>query len=305
MARILVVDDEHSMREMLEIMLSKEGYQVATAAGGGEAVDLLRKEAFDLVITDIRMKGIDGLDVLKKCKELHPNTVVILISAYASTSTAVEAMKWCAYDYLPKPFKVREIKAVIRDAIATIQTEDGQEKPAEDKPSATDYHGIVGKSPAIKKILELIPRVAVATSNVLITGESGTGKELIAKAIHRESPRRDKPFITVNCGSVPETLMESELFGHKKGAFTGATTTRSGLFEAAHGSTLFLDEMAELTPPVQVKLLRAVQEKTFKMVGGTEEQIERFLKPLTEELEFIAFATSEPVLLWLNPPVSV
>jgi len=271
MAHILVVDDEHSMREFLGIMLSKEGYQVAAAAGGSEAVDLLKKETFDLVITDIRMKEIDGLDVLKKCKELHPSTVVIMISAYASTSTAVEAMKWGAYDYLPKPFKVGEIKGVIRDALATIQTQNGSEKAAEDKPSATDYHGIVGESREIKKILELIPRIAAATSNVLITGESGTGKELIAKAIHRESPRADKPFVTVNCGSVPETLMESELFGHKKGAFTGATTTRSGLFEVADGGTLFLDEIAELTPPVQVKLLRAVQEKTFKMVGGSEQ----------------------------------
>jgi two-component system response regulator PilR (NtrC family) len=271
MAQILVVDDENSMREFLEIMLSKEGYQVAAAAGGREAVDLLKKEDFDLVITDIRMKGVDGLEVLKKCKELHPNTVVIMISAYASTSTAVEAMKWGAYDYLPKPFKLREIKGVIRDALATVQAQGEPEKAVEDKPSAPDYHGIVGESQEIKKILELIPRIAAATSNVLITGESGTGKELIAKAIHRESPRMDKPFITVNCGSVPETLMESELFGHKKGAFTGATATRSGLFEAADGGTLFLDEIAEITPPVQVKLLRAVQEKTFKMVGGSEE----------------------------------
>ena len=271
MARILVVDDENSMREFLEIMLNKEGYQVATAAGGGEAIDILEKKPFDLVITDIRMKEIDGLEVLKRCKELHPNTVVIMISAYASTSTAVEAMKWGAYDYLPKPFKVREIKGVIRDALVAAQAQEAHEKAVAGKTSATEYHGIVGESQEIRKILDLIPRIAAATSNVLITGESGTGKELIAKAIHRESPRKDNPFVTVNCGSVPETLMESELFGHKKGAFTGATTTRSGLFEAADGGTLFLDEMAELTPPVQVKLLRAVQEKTFKMVGGSEE----------------------------------
>ena len=271
MANILVVDDEHSMREFLEIMLGKEGYQVATAGGGGEAIDLLKKNDFDLVITDIRMKEIDGLEVLKKCKELHPSTIVIMISAYASTSTAVEAMKWGAYDYLPKPFKVKEIKAVIQDALQAAQAQESQEIAVLDTPSDTDFHGIVGESPEIKKILELLPRIAAATSNVLITGESGTGKELIAKAIHRESPRKDKPFVTVNCGSVPETLMESELFGHKKGSFTGATTTRSGLFEAAHGGTLFLDEIAELPPPVQVKLLRAVQEKTFKMVGGSEE----------------------------------
>jgi two-component system response regulator PilR (NtrC family) len=271
MANILVVDDENSMREFLEIMLNKECYQVATAAGGGEAIDLLKKSDFDLVITDIRMKEIDGLEVLKKCKELHPNTIVILISAYASTSTAVEAMKWGAYDYLPKPFKVREIKAVIRDALETAEAQESQEMGVRDGTAGINYHGIVGESPEIKKILELLPRIAAATSNVLITGESGTGKELIAKAIHRESPRNDGPFVTVNCGSVPETLMESELFGHKKGSFTGATATRSGLFEAAHGGTLFLDEIAELSPPVQVKLLRAVQEKTFKMVGGSEE----------------------------------
>ena len=271
MANILVVDDENSMREFLEIMLNKEGYQVATAAGGGEAIDLLKKSDFDLVITDIRMKEIDGLEVLKKCKELHPNTIVILISAYASTSTAVEAMKWGAYDYLPKPFKVREIKAVIRDALQAAEAQESQEMEIRDGTAGINYHGIVGESPEIKKILELLPRIAAATSNVLITGESGTGKELIAKAIHRESPRNNGPFVTVNCGSVPETLMESELFGHKKGSFTGATATRSGLFEAAHGGTLFLDEIAELSPPVQVKLLRAVQEKTFKMVGGSEE----------------------------------
>jgi two-component system response regulator PilR (NtrC family) len=271
MANILVVDDESSMREFLEIMLNKEGYQVATAAGGGEAIDLLKKSDFDLVITDIRMKEIDGLEVLKKCKELHPNTIVILISAYASTSTAVEAMKWGAYDYLPKPFKVSEIKDVIRDALETAEAQESQEMEVRDGTAGINYHGIVGESPEIKKILELLPRIADATSNVLITGESGTGKELIAKAIHRESPRNDKPFVTVNCGSVPETLMESELFGHKKGSFTGATATRNGLFEAAHEGTLFLDEIAELSPPVQVKLLRAVQEKTFKMVGGSDE----------------------------------
>jgi two-component system response regulator PilR (NtrC family) len=157
--------------------------------------------------------------VLKKCKELHPNTVVIMISAYASTSTAVEAMKWGAYDYLPKPFKVREIKTVIQDALATAQSVEPQEKAAADTASDTHYHGIVGESPELKKILELIPRIATATSNVLITGESGTGKELIAKAIHRESPRKDKPFVVVNCGSVPETLIESELFGQLAVAF--------------------------------------------------------------------------------------
>lgn len=270
MAHILIVDDERSMREFLEIMLVKEGYQITTAAGGTQAINLMENNAYDLVVTDIRMKQVDGLQVLKKCKELHPKTVVVMISAYASTSTAVEAMKDGAYDYLPKPFKVQEMKAVIRDALEKARVQESREALPEDE-GIPAYYGIVGQSVEMKKIFDLIPRVATATSNVLITGESGTGKELIAKAIHQQSPRRNKPFITVNCGSMPENLMESELFGHKKGSFTGATTTRSGLFEAAHKGTLFLDEMAELTPPVQVKLLRAVQEKTFKMVGGTED----------------------------------
>ncbi|MBW1982467.1 MAG: sigma-54-dependent Fis family transcriptional regulator [Deltaproteobacteria bacterium] len=271
MAHILVVDDEQSMRELLQIMLTKEGYQVTTAAGGTQAINLLEKTPFDLVITDIKMKKVDGLEVLKRCKELHPQAVVILISAYATTSTAVEAMKWGAYDYLPKPFKVQEMKSVIRDALATAQTQEVLHKRVPTDAAVSDQYGIIGTSSEMKKIFDLIPRIAAATSNVLITGESGTGKELIAKAIHTQSPRSNEPFVTVNCGSMPETLMESELFGHKKGSFTGASATRSGLFEAAHQGTIFLDEIAELTPPVQVKLLRAVQEKKFKMVGGTEE----------------------------------
>ncbi len=271
MAQILVVDDEQSMREFLEIMLSKDGYQVTTAAGGTEAINLLEKNTYDLLITDIRMKHVDGLQVLKRCKELHPNTVAIMISAYASTSTAVEAMKWGAYDYLPKPFKVGEMKAVIRDALTAAQQREVKENAEEQPLGIPSFQGIVGNSQEMRKVFDLIPRVAAATSNVLITGDSGTGKELVAKAVHQMSPRRDKPFVTVNCGSVPETLMESELFGHKKGAFTGAIATRSGLFETAHQGTLFLDEIAEITPAIQVKLLRAVQEKKFKMVGGTDE----------------------------------
>jgi two-component system response regulator PilR (NtrC family) len=271
MAQILVVDDEQSMREFLEIMLTKDGYQVTTAAGGTEAINLLEKNTYDLLITDIRMKHVDGLQVLKRCKELHPSTVAIMISAYASTSTAVEAMKWGAYDYLPKPFKVGEMKAVIRDALTAAQQREVKEDAGEQPLGIPCYQGIVGNSQEMRKIFDLIPRVAAATSNVLITGESGTGKELVAKAVHQMSPHRSKPFVTVNCGSVPETLMESELFGHKKGAFTGAIATRNGLFAEAHQGTLFLDEIAEITPALQVKLLRAVQEKKFKMVGGAEE----------------------------------
>lgn len=265
---ILVVDDERSMREFLEIMLAKDRYEVCCAASGVEAVDILHRQTFDLVITDIRMKPVDGLQVLKECKRISPRTVVIIISAYASTETAVAAMKEGAYDYLPKPFKVAEMRAVIADALQIREEQPAHEK-TRDGPL---YFGcLVGESPAMFRIYDLIERVAAAASNVLIAGESGTGKELVAKAIHRQSPRCGKPFIAVNCGGVPESLIESEMFGYKKGAFTGAVSTRKGLVEAAQGGTLFLDEISELSHSLQVKLLRLVQEKTVRMVGGTED----------------------------------
>jgi two-component system response regulator PilR (NtrC family) len=267
-AKILVVDDERSMREFLEIMLHKDGYVVRCAESGKRALELFQLEPFDLVITDIRMKPVSGLDVLKQCKAISPSTVVIIISAYASTETAVAAMKEGAYDYLPKPFKIDEMRTVIRNALLSQEGEGKFRKPEE----GPLYFGcLIGDSPAMRKIYELIRRVAVTNSNVLITGESGTGKELVAKAVHRESPRHERPFIVVNCGGVPESLIESELFGYKKGAFTGAAATRKGLVEAAQFGTLFLDEIGELSPALQVKLLRLVQEKTIKMIGDTED----------------------------------
>lgn len=267
-AKILVVDDERSMRELLEILLVKEGYGVRCAASGTQALDILRDEPFDLVITDIRMKPVNGLEVLKQCKALSPRTVVIMISAYASTELAVEAMNEGAYDYFPKPFKNDEMLTVISNALRSRGEEEGYDKDLE----GPLYFGcLIGESPSMRRVYELIHRVAKTSSNVLITGESGTGKELAAKAIHRQSLRRDQPFIVVNCGGVPETLIESELFGYKKGAFTGAATNRKGLVEAAQGGTLFLDEIGELSPVLQVKLLRLVQEKTIKMIGDTED----------------------------------
>ncbi|GKT08427.1 sigma-54 dependent transcriptional regulator [Desulforhabdus sp. TSK] len=266
--KILVVDDERSMREFLEVMLLKEGYQVRCAAGGKDALEAIRQEPFALVITDIRMKPINGLEVLKQCRHLSPQTVVIIISAYASAETAVAAMKEGAYDYLPKPFNIDEMRSVIRHA---LQSDAGEEKVPE-KPEGPYYFGcLIGESPPMRRLYELIQRVASTGSNVLITGESGTGKELVAKAIHRQSPRQDKPFVVVNCGGVPEHLIESELFGYKKGAFTGAAATRKGLVEAAQTGTLFLDEIGELSPTLQVKLLRLVQEKTIRMIGDTED----------------------------------
>ncbi|MDY6909890.1 MAG: sigma-54 dependent transcriptional regulator [Thermodesulfobacteriota bacterium] len=265
--RILIVDDERSMREFLEIMLLKEGYAVRSAVQGQEALDILAQERFDLVITDIRMKPVGGLEVLKGCKARYPNTVVIIISAYASTETAVAAMKEGAYDYLPKPFKIDEMRTVIRNALQSR----GEEPPPADRQGPLYYGCLIGESPPMRRVYELIERVAKTSSNVLITGESGTGKELVAKAIHRQSPRHDRPFVAVNCGGVPESLIESELFGFKRGAFTGAAATHKGLVEAAQGGTLFLDEIGELSPTLQVKLLRLVQEKTVRMIGDTDD----------------------------------
>jgi two-component system response regulator PilR (NtrC family) len=267
-ARILVVDDEQSMREFLDIMLQSEGYAVQCAESGTEALERFQRESFDLVITDIRMKPVDGLAVLRHCKSTSPGTIVIIISAYANAETAVSAMKEGAYDYLPKPFKVDEMCTVIRNAIESRE-DVGMAPREQDGPL---YFGcIIGESPAMHKVYELIGRVAATSSNVLITGESGTGKELVAKAIHRQSARCSRPFVAVNCGGVPETLIESELFGFKKGAFTGATANKKGLVEAAQGGTLFLDEIGELSLSLQVKLLRLLQEKTIKMIGGTED----------------------------------
>jgi two-component system, NtrC family, response regulator PilR len=266
--KILVVDDERSMREFLEIMLHKDGYIVRCAENGKMALDLFRQEPFDLVITDIRMKPVDGLEVLRRCKGIAPQTIVIIISAYASAETAVAAMKEGAYDYLPKPFKIEEMRAVIQNAMASRS---GEARLRDVPEGPLHFGALIGESAAMRKLYEMIERVAGTSSNVLITGESGTGKELVARAIHQQSPRCGAPLVPVNCGGVPETLIESELFGYRKGAFTGAATSRRGLVDAAQGGTLFLDEIGELSPTLQVKLLRLVQERTIRMVGGTED----------------------------------
>jgi len=268
---VLVVDDERSMREFLEILLTKEGYRVSLAASGEEAYKVLENGTFDLLITDIRMQDVDGIDVLKKAKSLNPESVVIMISAFATAETAVEAMKEGAYDYIPKPFKVRDFKKIVRDALESREPAAGVEGEGESK-SIQHFDCLVGESPQIKRIYDLVERVGPTKSNVFISGESGTGKELVAKAIHRQSPRSAKNFVVINCAGIPDTLIESELFGYKKGAFTGAAADKEGLFEVADGGTVFLDEVGELTPAIQVKLLRVIQERTFTAVGGTEEK---------------------------------
>ena len=269
--RILVVDDETSMREFLEVLLSKEGYKVSDAKNGKQAVRMIKKNNYDLVLSDIRLGDITGLDVLKEAKKKNSDTVVIMISAYSTTEIAVEAMNEGAYDFVPKPFDNNELKQTIQRALELKTLDQEKETTSSELRDNMHFNSIVGKSPGMQAIYKRIEQVGPTKTNVLITGESGTGKELIAKAIHENSHRGDNPFVVVNCGGIPDTLIESEFFGHIKGSFTGAVSDKQGLFEAANQGTIFLDEIGELSPILQVKLLRAVQETSFKPVGGTKE----------------------------------
>ena len=284
---ILVVDDELSMRELLEVLLTRQGYKISCAENGRKAISMIEKTYFDLLLCDIRLGDITGLDVLRASKNRNQNTVVIMISAYATTETAVEAMNEGAYDYVPKPFENEELIQTIANALA-LKTIEHEKEVLDDELKKTLHFGkIVGSSPAIRNVYKMIKQVAKTRTNILITGESGTGKELIARAIHDQSDRHDKPFVVINCSGIPETLMESELFGHKKGAFTGATQDKKGLFEIADKGTVFLDEVGEISIPMQVKLLRAVQERVFKSVGGNEDiSVDiRFISATNKELE--------------------
>jgi two-component system response regulator PilR (NtrC family) len=271
MPNLLVVDDDLSMREMLEVMLTSEGYHVECAEDGTKAVRMLEKKDYDLILCDIRMGSVGGLQVLREAKIRRPQTVVIMISAFATTETAVEAMTEGAYDYIPKPFNVDEVKQTIRNALERKTLEREKEILDAELKKTCHFKRIVGNSPVMMKIYKTIKQVADTRTNLLITGESGTGKELIARAVHENSARCDKPFTVIHCGGIPETLMESELFGHRKGAFTGAIDDKKGLFEVTGGGTVFLDEVAELSPAIQVKILRVVQEKAFKPVGETRD----------------------------------
>jgi two-component system response regulator PilR (NtrC family) len=242
---IMVVDDELSMREVLELMLTREGYTVTCAENGRSAIALLEKDRYDLMLCDIKLGDISGLDVLQASKKSNPGTVVILISAYATTETAVEAMNEGAYDYVPKPFDKDELMQTVAKAL-DLKTLEHEKMLLDDQLKENLHFGVlIGNSPAMQHIYKLITQVAKTKTNVLITGESGTGKELIAQSIHQESDRSDQPLVVINCGGIPETLMESELFGHKKGSFTGATQDKKGLFEIAHKGTIFLDEIGE------------------------------------------------------------
>ena len=269
--KILVVDDELSMREFLDVLLSKEGYKLSLASNGKQAVKLIQINSYDLVLTDIRLGDITGLDVLNEVKKKDPDTVVIMISAYSTTQIAVEAMNQGAYDFVPKPFDNSELKSTIAKALELKTLDHGKERRSLELADHLHFSRIIGNSPGMQAIYKRIEQIGPTKTNVLVTGESGTGKELIARAIHEQSDRRDNPFIVVNCGGITDTLMESEFFGHVKGSFTGAINDKKGLFEAANEGTIFLDEIGELSTMLQVKLLRAVQETSFKPVGGTAE----------------------------------
>ncbi len=268
--RILVVDDERDIRTMLKIMLEKEGYTVETASGGLEALGKISQAFYPLVISDIKMPDLSGLDLLKEIQEKSPRSIVILITAYASNETAIEGMKHGAYDYITKPFQNDEIKVVIRNALEHQLLKEENLELKKKLTSSIEGLGIVGSSKPMRQLMDLIVRVSKTRTPILITGESGVGKEIIAKTIHHlQNPA--SPFVPVNCGGIPETLLESELFGYKRGAFTGATTDKAGLFETANGGILFLDEVGELPIPLQVKLLRVLQDQTFRRLGDNRD----------------------------------
>jgi len=265
--KILVVDDEEHMCWALERAMRQEGYQVFTATRGRQGLDLIREEAPSLMILDLKMPEMDGMEVLQRAKEMHPKLPVIILTAHGTIETAIEAMKIGAADFITKPFDLDELKIVIKKALMISQLV--TEVSFLRSELTSRYGKIIGQSQAMKEVRDLIDRVALANATVLITGESGTGKEVAAVAIHQASPRRDQAFVAVNCAALPEHLLESELFGHEKGAFTGAVARKMGRFELADKGTIFLDEIAEMPLNMQAKLLRFLQEKTFERVGGT------------------------------------
>jgi two-component system response regulator PilR (NtrC family) len=270
-ARILVVDDERSMRELLAIVMRREGHEVLTAEDGKTAIATLEREPIDLLISDIKMPDMSGVEVLRAAKAIDRDMLAIMVTAFASTQTAVEAMRLGACDYLSKPFDVDELKMKVREKLEsrTLREENVLLKRA--LGASHEFSNIIGRSEPMLAVFKLIQTIARTTSTVLITGESGTGKELVARAIHFNSLRRDCPFVALNCAALPDTLLESELFGHMRGAFTGADSNKKGLIELAEHGTIFLDEIGEMSPSVQVKVLRVLQDRRFRRLGGLEE----------------------------------
>ncbi len=266
--QILVVDDEPNLRKVLTAQLERDGYDVHTAEDGQEGLDLLAEHHIDLVITDLRMPRVDGMELLRRALELDDNLPIVMLTAHGTVDNAVEALKTGAFDYITKPFDQNEVRAVVRKALKTRDLSATEATRPTQTPSSGVRYGIIGDSPPIRELYAVLERVADTPTTVLICGESGTGKELVARALHENSSRRDKPFIKVNCAAIPRDLMESELFGYERGAFTGAVTSKPGRFELANGGTLFLDEIGSIPLEMQVKLLRALQESEFERVGG-------------------------------------
>jgi two-component system response regulator HydG len=266
--KILIVDDEAPHRQMLRAVLSAEGYEIHEAKNGQTAIAGVANQFYDLILMDIRMAGLSGIEALKEIKHLSPGIPVIIMTAYASVDTAVEALKAGAYDYITKPLDIDELKLLVKQALQFHHLEQENLLLKERLNDRFDFSKIIGRSHSMQTVFDTIGLVAPSEATVLITGESGTGKELIANAIHQNSPRKDRPFIKINCAALQETLLESELFGHEKGAFTGALARKKGRFELAHNSSIFLDEIAEMAPVTQAKILRVLQEREFESVGG-------------------------------------
>jgi len=268
--KILVVDDEKSMREILEIFLKSEGYGVWLAENGDRATEAVKKDIYDLIITDMNMPKVGGLELLKNVKQITPDTVVVIITAFGTTESAVEAMKLGAYDYIQKPFQMDDIRLVVKNALEKQKLQkDVSILKQQLKPPSLE--NIIGRSQSMQSLFSVISKTAESNASVLVVGESGTGKELVAKAIHSLSPRKDNHFVAINCAAIPEGLLESELFGHMKGAFTGATSNKQGLFELANEGTLFLDEIGEMPMNLQAKLLRVIEGGMFRRVGGVSD----------------------------------
>jgi two-component system response regulator PilR (NtrC family) len=268
-ARILVVEDEKHMREVLSILLEGEGYYVETAKDGLEGIGWLERDIFDIIITDIKMPEADGFEILRKSREISPETLVIMITAFGTVESAIDAMKQGACDFIHKPFKIDEIRLIVKNALDRRMLNTEVSLLRETVKTTFEVENIIGRSHKMQEVLRMIKKTADSDLNVLVTGESGTGKELVAAALHNLSTRKDKSFVAINCASFPEGLLESELFGHMKGAFTGAVQNKKGLFEVADRGTLFLDEVGEMPMNLQSKLLRAIEMGTFRRVGGT------------------------------------
>jgi two-component system response regulator PilR (NtrC family) len=278
--RLLIVDDEQSMREWLSIALAQDGFEVESAGSGEEGLKVLERTPVDLALVDLRMPGMDGLETLRRVKQLDEGISVVIMTAYATAETAVQALKDGAYDYIIKPFKVDELRHLLQKALEERRLRGENQRLRREIELRYNFGNLIGKSPKMLEVFSTIGRLGDSKATVLVTGESGTGKELVAKAVHFNSNRKDRAFVTVNCGAIPQELMESELFGHVKGAFTGAVAAKQGLFEVADGGTLFLDEVSELPLHLQVKLLRVLEDPEIRPVGG--------VKPVRVDVRIVA-----------------